>query len=89
MTTYEKQDVKHMAKKNSAANPTQEAIAQRAYEIWEREGQPEGRAAEHWFRAVSELKAQVPETGRPLPQNRPVARRTASRVAENRFQPTG
>jgi Protein of unknown function (DUF2934) len=30
------------------------AIRERAYLIWEREGRPEGRAAEHWRSAVTE-----------------------------------
>lgn len=31
-------------------------IRQRAYEIWEREGRPEGRHAEHWDRACREIQ---------------------------------
>jgi hypothetical protein len=34
-----------------------ERIRQRAYEIWEREGRPEGREAEHWRMAAEELSA--------------------------------
>lgn len=30
-------------------------IRQRAYDIWEQEGRPEGRHAEHWERACREL----------------------------------
>lgn len=30
-------------------------IAERAFEIWEKEGQPEGRDQEHWQRAEAEL----------------------------------
>jgi hypothetical protein len=81
-----------MAKKNSEVNPTrkvpQEAIAQCAYEIWEREGRPQGRAAEHWFRAVSELKSQTQVT-EAAGRDKPPVRRTPARVPENRFQPTG
>ncbi|TSD84050.1 DUF2934 domain-containing protein [Mycobacterium sp. KBS0706] len=32
-----------------------EEIRRHAYEIWEREGRPEGRAEEHWRRAEAEL----------------------------------
>lgn len=32
-----------------------EAISRRAYEIWEREGRPEGRDREHWEQAIGEL----------------------------------
>ena len=33
-------------------------IRQRAFEIWEREGQPEGRQGEHWAQAAQELAAE-------------------------------
>jgi hypothetical protein len=32
-----------------------ERIRQRAYEIWQQEGQPEGKQQEHWDRAVREI----------------------------------
>jgi hypothetical protein len=34
----------------------EQAIRQRSYEIWQREGYPDGKAAEHWFRAQTELE---------------------------------
>jgi Protein of unknown function (DUF2934) len=34
-----------------------EMIRARAYEIWQAEGQPEGRALEHWCRAEAEAVA--------------------------------
>lgn len=37
--------------------PDDEQIRQRAYEIWEREGRPDGREAEHWRLAADELGA--------------------------------
>ena len=40
-------------------NSDQEArIRQRAYEIWQREGRPEGREDEHWQRAQAEIMAE-------------------------------
>lgn len=33
-------------------------IRQRAYEIWQREGQPQGRDAEHWQQAEAEIMAE-------------------------------
>jgi hypothetical protein len=30
-------------------------IEQRAYEIWDREGRPHGKALEHWHQAVAEI----------------------------------
>ena len=35
---------------------TYEQIAKRAFEIWQNEGEPEGREQEHWLRAESELR---------------------------------
>ncbi len=34
----------------------QQAICRRAYEIWQREGRPEGKCLEHWQRAESEIR---------------------------------
>jgi len=36
----------------------EERIRQRAYEIWEREGKPEGREDEHWTQACQEIEAE-------------------------------
>jgi hypothetical protein len=33
-------------------------IQQRAYQIWEQEGRPEGRAAEHWRQAEQQLEVE-------------------------------
>ena len=48
-----------MAKQMSDSNstPTQEQIAQRAYEIFIDRGQPEGRDLEHWLEAEKQLRA--------------------------------
>lgn len=35
----------------------EERIRERAYEIWERDGRPEGKAVEHWLRAEAEVAA--------------------------------
>jgi hypothetical protein len=42
--------------------PNDEQIRRRAYEIWEREGRPEGRESEHWRMAVDELAAERAHT---------------------------
>jgi len=34
-------------------------IRQRAYEIWEAEGRPEGRARIHWLRAEAEFRERL------------------------------
>ncbi len=36
----------------------EDVIRQRSYEIWEREGCPEGRDIEHWLRARRELESE-------------------------------
>ena len=41
---------------------THEEISQRAREIWEREGRPEGRAKEHWLQAETELQQKTLRT---------------------------
>jgi len=35
---------------------SEEAIRRRSYEIWQREGRPEGRALDHWLKAKTELE---------------------------------
>lgn len=35
---------------------THEEIAQRAHDIWEESGRPEGHETEHWLRAENELR---------------------------------
>ncbi len=32
-------------------------VAERAYEIWQQSGRPQGRDQEHWFQAERELRA--------------------------------
>jgi hypothetical protein len=36
----------------------EERIRLRAHEIWEREGRPEGKEAEHWERASREIESE-------------------------------
>ena len=42
----------------SKTNPVQTntGVTERAHRIWEEEGRPEGKAAEHWARAEAELR---------------------------------
>lgn len=49
-------------------------IARRAYEIWEREGCPTGRDAEHWHRAEAEIAREEAEAA----QQRPAEKRTTA-----------
>ncbi|MDS4073387.1 MAG: DUF2934 domain-containing protein, partial [Defluviicoccus sp.] len=46
---------KHPVGKQGMSHHDQSQIEKRAHEIWEREGRPDGRAEEHWQRAVAEL----------------------------------
>ena len=46
-----------MAQENQT-NPSEDEIRIRSYLIWEREGRPDGKAAEHWQRAKAELDAE-------------------------------
>jgi len=39
------------------ASDKERLIRERAYEIWEREGRPAGRDAEHWRQAAAEIAA--------------------------------
>jgi hypothetical protein len=78
----------------STAAPTQDAIARRAYEIWESEGRPDGRAADHWFRAVQQLNTrrsepaeESEETSSRMKPSKPAAsRRNGGRASESRLQ---
>jgi len=39
-------------------SPTEKQILNRAYEIWERNGRPQGREDEFWHQAEQELRAE-------------------------------
>jgi len=43
-----------------------EAIAQRAYELWEIAGKPEGKETEHWLQAEAEVNRQQSHRGRKI-----------------------
>lgn len=43
-----------------------ERIRQRAYELWQQEGQPEGKQQEHWDRAVREISGNPDQSGAQL-----------------------
>jgi hypothetical protein len=38
--------------------PTEQEIAERAFEIWERHGKPGGREDEFWHQAEAEIRAE-------------------------------
>lgn len=41
-----------------AARPTQEEIARLAYQLYERDGKPDGKDLEHWFNAEAMMESQ-------------------------------
>jgi hypothetical protein len=52
--------LKPATRKATAANDLQTQIQQRAYELWERDGRPEGRDFAHWQQAEREIGAARP-----------------------------
>lgn len=46
-------------------NEKRKRVEARAYEIWQREGCPDGKSDEHWRRAVAEIGHESAETGPP------------------------
>ncbi|MES2695286.1 MAG: DUF2934 domain-containing protein [Verrucomicrobiota bacterium] len=50
---------------NSSASTdlSADAISNRAYELWENEGRPEGSDQRHWFQAEQELRNSVSRNG--------------------------
>jgi hypothetical protein len=76
-------------KANSGSNQiSQEAVARRAYELWEAEGRPEGRAMEHWTRAESMLRENGPAAEIARGSDTPRARKPAAPRASSRREKT-
>ena len=76
----------------------QRRIRERAYEIWQREGRPHGRDAEHWQRAEAEIEAESqpqaePETigagSAPLRSRRAAKPGRSAESAPSPKRPTG
>lgn len=55
-----------------------ERIKQRAYEIWEAEGRPDGKNMEHWAQAEGEIAGSIifPGTVPPAGSHRHIGRRS-------------
>lgn len=47
---------------STATAPNQDAVALRAYQLWQESGCPDGQDKEHWYRAEREVRAKT--TGR-------------------------
>jgi hypothetical protein len=76
----------------------QRRIRERAYEIWQREGRPHGRDAQHWQRAEAEIETESqarsePETvgagGAPLRSRRAAKPSRSAEAAPSSKRPTG
>jgi hypothetical protein len=74
----------------------QRRITQRAHEIWQREGCPDGRADEHWRRATAEIEAEEaaavsPAAAVPAPQPAPeeAAKDATKRTTKSRTTSAG
>ncbi|MBF0373139.1 MAG: DUF2934 domain-containing protein [Alphaproteobacteria bacterium] len=49
----------------------EDRIRQRAYELWEQEGRPEGRALQHWDQAAREVLGETTDRREGEPVTRP------------------
>jgi len=58
--------------------PIHQAIAERAYQIWEMNGYPEERDIENWLDAERQLTAESPDAVEPSPAHEPVWTKPAS-----------
>lgn len=59
-----------------------EAIQERAYHIWVREGRPHGRDFEHWVQAQVELEAELRVANGSPPKKKAAPRKTAAKAAK-------
>jgi hypothetical protein len=60
-------------------NPLESRIRERAYEIWNTTGRPDGRAEQHWLLAECEVLAMLvieSPAPQPIPGRRPRSRAT-------------
>src|SRR4051812_23413660 len=48
----------------NSANGGTDAVSRRAYELWEKDGRPEGSDLRHWLQAEQELAATPPDNGK-------------------------
>ncbi|HTG43086.1 MAG TPA: DUF2934 domain-containing protein [Verrucomicrobiae bacterium] len=65
---------------------TDEDIAARAYEIYEREGRGDGRDMDHWLRAESELRTERRKNQPGQQQSTPNSRQDAPRSARRQME---
>ena len=80
---------KNMPRENDGTEINPDQIARCAYEIWESEGRPEGRAAQHWFEAEARLRLipmQAGESEKPPRAKKTPARKSGVQPAGKRFE---
>ncbi|MBL8659545.1 MAG: DUF2934 domain-containing protein [Rhodospirillales bacterium] len=58
----------------------QSRIGKRAFEIWQREGCPDGRSAAHWQQAEAEIVAEEADAPSPKKKAPPKPRQTVSKA---------
>ena len=58
----------HLESLRKMEDPTREQISHRAYELWEKNGKPEGRDQEFYHQAEKELKEAPPREPTGLPE---------------------
>ncbi len=54
---------------------TNDDIAKRAYELWEKDGRPDGCHTEHWLKAEAELRPKTSDAAKPA--RKPRAKKAA------------
>jgi hypothetical protein len=62
----------------------EEHIRQRAYEIWEQEGRPDGHDCEHWLQAQAEITALKRQDQKLLPRRGATKGKKNSRITSKR-----
>jgi hypothetical protein len=65
-----------MSKWRTTMSVKEDRIRQRAYEIWEREGRPDGEDMRHWLQAFQEIAASADADSQPAGKSR--AKKTTS-----------
>ncbi|HEX9595815.1 MAG TPA: DUF2934 domain-containing protein [Anaerolineales bacterium] len=55
----------------------EEQIKQRAYQLWEADGRPEGQDQSYWFKAMSEIATAAAATIKPARKRAPRVKKAA------------
>ena len=74
-----------MATKAKSSEDIRKDIELRAYLIWDREGRPHGRDAEHWQRAEAEILGSLPANK--APAKKPASPKKAKTVKPPQAKP--